>query len=93
MPRLLIKLSCVNDDAKRRLPQFLYNEPKPEENMDKLITQKQFRTNILGISSATFWRLAKAGELPQSLKIGRRSYWTTGDIEHWLAAKKESKEK
>lgn len=57
----------------------------------ELITQKQFR-DMLGISACTFWRLAKKGELPQSLKIGSKKYWRREDIRRWLESKK-TKEK
>lgn len=42
----------------------------------------------LGISNATFcrWRRSAAVNFPQPrFKVGPRSYWSTQDVERWLA--------
>jgi predicted DNA-binding transcriptional regulator AlpA len=54
----------------------------------KLIPEKKFRVETLGISSTGFWRLKKAGDLPVPIIIGRRNYYTLESIMEWLANKK-----
>lgn len=55
----------------------------------KLISRKELQKQILNVSDATFWRLGKAGELPATIKIGGREYYTIADIEEWIRRKKE----
>jgi predicted DNA-binding transcriptional regulator AlpA len=54
----------------------------------KLIPEKKFRFDTLGISATGFWRLKKAGDLPEPIVIGRRNYYTPESIMEWLASKK-----
>ncbi len=53
----------------------------------KLISEKKFRVDTLGISATGFWRLKKRGELPTPVVIGKRNYYTTQSIIEWLASK------
>lgn len=57
----------------------------------KLIPEKKFRTETLGLSASSFWRLKKAGELPVPIVIGQRNFYTQESISEWLEAKKKSK--
>lgn len=54
----------------------------------KLIPEKKFRVETLGLSATGFWRLKKAGDLPVPIVIGRRNYYTIESIMEWLANKK-----
>jgi len=54
----------------------------------KLIPEKKFRVDTLGLSETGFWRLKKAGDLPVPIIIGRRNYYTLESIMEWLASKK-----
>jgi excisionase family DNA binding protein len=40
---------------------------------------------LLGIGKATVWRLVAAGQLPPSLKLGRRRLWRMADLESFVA--------
>lgn len=53
----------------------------------ELISEKKFRVETLKISATSFWRLKKTGDLPASIMIGRRNYYTTDSIMEWLAKK------
>jgi predicted DNA-binding transcriptional regulator AlpA len=57
----------------------------------KLIPEKEFRTETLGLSATGFWRLKKAGEFPTPIVIGQRNFYTQESISEWLEAKKKSK--
>ena len=52
----------------------------------KLIPEKKFRVETLGLSATGF--LKKAGDLPVPIVIGRRNYYTIESIMEWLASKK-----
>ena len=54
----------------------------------KLIPEKKFRVDTLGLSATGFWRLKKAGDLPVPIIIGRRNYYTLESIMEWLECKK-----
>ena len=58
----------------------------------KLMSEKEFRTETLGISATSFWRLKKSGDLPAPIVIGRRNYYTTDSIMEWLARKQSGKD-
>ena len=54
----------------------------------KLIPEKKFRTETLGLSATSFWRLKKAGEFPAPIVIGHRNYYSPESITEWLASKR-----
>jgi len=54
----------------------------------KLVSEKQFRTETLGISATSFWRLKKSGDLPAPIVIGRRNYYSPDSIMEWLDRKR-----
>jgi predicted DNA-binding transcriptional regulator AlpA len=58
----------------------------------KLMSEKEFRTETLGISATSFWRLKKSGDLPASIVIGRRNYYSPDSIMEWLAGKQSGKD-
>jgi predicted DNA-binding transcriptional regulator AlpA len=58
----------------------------------KLVSEKEFRTETLGISATSFWRLKKSGDLPTPIVIGRRNYYSPDSITEWLASKKSGKD-
>ena len=42
---------------------------------DYLISAKEFRKLLGGISDSTLWRLTKRGELPPAIKLGDKRYY------------------
>jgi len=58
----------------------------------KLLSEKEFRTETLGISATSFWRLKKSGDLPVPIVIGRRNYYSPDSIMEWLARKQSGKD-
>ncbi|HEX2768850.1 MAG TPA: hypothetical protein VHN12_06165 [Geobacteraceae bacterium] len=58
----------------------------------ELISEKKFRVETLKISATSFWRLKKTGDLPASIAIGRRNYYTTDSIMEWLVRKRSGKD-
>lgn len=58
--------------------------PAVPANTHKLLSTKEAR-EVLRVSPATFYRMVEAGVLPGPIKIGRRSFWTTADIDRYLA--------
>ena len=58
----------------------------------KLMSEKEFRTETLGISATSFWRLKKSGDLPSPIVIGRRNYYSPDSIMEWLARKQSGTE-
>ncbi len=55
----------------------------------KLIPEKKFRTETLGLSASSFWRLKKAGEYRQKVekKVEKKENFGTGDLTADIAAK------
>ncbi len=58
----------------------------------KLVSEKEFRTETLGISATSFWRLKKSGDLPAPIVIGRRNYYSPDSIMEWLDRKRSGKD-
>jgi predicted DNA-binding transcriptional regulator AlpA len=58
----------------------------------KLMSEKEFRTETLGTSTTSFWRLKKSGDLPTPIVIGRRNYYSPDSIMEWLARKQSGKD-
>lgn len=61
-----------------------------EKNKVRNITLLRKRQVLekIGFSSATLWRMCKAGTFPQSIKIGSNSVaWIGHEIDDWLALK------
>lgn len=69
------------------------NVKQSKEALMKLISEKKFRTETLGLSATGFWRLKKSGELPVPITIGRRNFYTPESISEWLEAKKKANAK
>lgn len=54
----------------------------------QIIRAKELQ-EILSVSGATLWRMGKAGELPEKVKISDRAVgWLKSDIQDWLESKK-----
>ena len=52
--------------------------------MDRVVRRKQL-LELIGVSSATQWRLEKAGQFPARIKIGKASVgWHLTEVEEWL---------
>lgn len=55
------------------------------------IRQSQLIPEIIPVSSATFWRMVKAGEFPQPVKLSERcTAWKVEDIRAWIKSKDET---
>lgn len=42
-------------------------------------------------SDTHIWRLIRAGEFPQPVKIGRRSHWSEAEIDDYISFKLDSR--
>ncbi len=52
------------------------------------IRQSQLIPDIIPVSSATFWRMVKAGEFPKPVKLTERcTAWKVEDIRAWMKSK------
>ena len=53
----------------------------------KLIRRKEV-LKLIGLSSATQWRLERAGLFPARVRLGKASVaWHLGEIEEWIQAR------
>ena len=55
---------------------------------DALLTSRQVRAKVGGISDMTLWRWLESDvvRFPQpTLKVNKRCYWSAGAIRRWLA--------
>lgn len=57
---------------------------------DQLIGVNQI-AEMLSISKDFVRKLDRTGEMPKSLKLGRRRLWKESEIEEWIARKLESR--
>lgn len=55
--------------------------------MTRLISEKEFRVEVLGKSEASYWRLKKSGDVPDHIFVGRRIFFTEEAIEAWIESK------
>lgn len=58
--------------------------------MKQLMPEKDVIQNLCGgklPSESTIWLLRKKGELPPSVKIGRRRFCDPGAVDAWLQAR------
>ena len=52
------------------------------------IRQAQLIPNIIPVSSATLWRMVKAGDFPQPIKLAARcTAWRVEDVQAWMESK------
>ena len=52
------------------------------------LRQSQLIPHIIPISSATLWRMVKAGKFPQPLKISQAvTCWKAEEVRDWIEAK------
>lgn len=60
----------------------------PELSSTGYIRQAQLIPDIIPISSATLWRLVKAGKFPQPIKLTERcTAWNVDDVRQWMNSK------
>ena len=53
---------------------------------NKLLLSISDLQTALGISERTLWRMASAGKLPASIKIGKLRRWRRSDVDAWIHA-------
>jgi len=54
---------------------------------DKLIRRKEL-LELIGLSSATQWRMERAGLFPSRVKLGANSVgWHLAEVEAWMKAR------
>lgn len=56
--------------------------------MTRLVSEKEFREEVLHRSPASYWRQKKSGDVPEHVLIGKRIYFTEESIEEWIEKKK-----
>lgn len=55
--------------------------------MEKVIRRKEL-LQLIGVSSATQWRMEKAGEFPARRRLGKASVgWLLSEVEEWLKSR------
>lgn len=59
--------------------------PRVSSPVALLVTARDVAA-MLGVSTATVWRLRSAGKLPPPLKVGGAVRWRKADIEAWVRA-------
>ncbi len=60
------------------------------ENKERIIRRKELLQRI-GLSSATQWRLEKAGHFPSRRRLGRAAVgWLLTEVELWLASRERA---
>jgi predicted DNA-binding transcriptional regulator AlpA len=64
-------------------------EPRPVHADDCLVTNKQLREILGGVSEMHVWRLMNDPKhaplkFPTSIKINRRNYWRIADVRQWI---------
>jgi prophage regulatory protein len=60
--------------------------PLPETGF---VRQSQLVPHILGVSSATFWRLIAAHKFPSPVHLaGRVTAWRVEEVREWIASRK-----
>ena len=55
--------------------------------MEKIIRRKEL-LGLIGVSSATQWRMERVGEFPARRRIGKGSVgWLLSEVEAWLKSR------
>lgn len=68
-----------DESAKNLLPQIGY------------LRQAQLVPDIVPVSSATLWRMVKAGSFPKPVKLSERcTAWRVEDVHAWMASKQKN---
>lgn len=67
----------------------LTSKPRPRLSDDCLVSAKQVREILGGISETQIWRLLKdptySGlEFPRAIKIGQRNFWKISEIREFI---------
>ena len=53
-----------------------------------LLLTGQTVQKMIGVSRVTLWRLSKAGEFPQAIRVGTRAVrWRADEIEAWISSR------
>lgn len=53
---------------------------------ERLVPEPE-RRKITGVSRSTWWRLEKAGEVPDCRRVGGRTLWLLSDLLWWCNGK------
>ena len=57
------------------------------QNENRVIRRKQL-LNLIGVSSATQWRMEKAGLFPARRRLGKASVgWILSEVEEWIKSR------
>ena len=64
--------------------------PSPDQ-IDRLLTLEEVR-RIIGLSSATLYRLIARGQFPSPIRIGRTSRWPESEVSSFVQARMGSRE-
>jgi prophage regulatory protein len=59
---------------------------------DLQVIREQERFRMTALSRTQWWRLERAGKVPQRLKLGANSVgWLRHEIEQWIASRAEAR--
>ena len=68
-----------------------HSTPLPTVDDDVLLTSKQVRARVGGVSDMCIWRWMRDErvQFPRPLQMNRRNYWKLGDLRRWQAAREQ----
>jgi predicted DNA-binding transcriptional regulator AlpA len=62
------------------------NKNKHRPDMpEPLLLDAEYASALSGISVIQWWRMHAAAQVPECIKIGRRTLWRRSDVEKWIA--------
>lgn len=53
-------------------------------SLQPLLLSARDAARVCGISSATWWSMDSAGQIPRKLRVGKRCLWRTEDLILWV---------
>lgn len=81
----MTKDSDDDDDKKKKDGKSSSKEGGKKKRHDRpLLMDRKQAAKFLGLPKTTLSRLATKGEGPPFLKIGRKIYHLSGDLENWI---------
>ena len=57
----------------------------PEEVPCDRLLKVEEAADMLGLPQSSFWALLAQGAVPRQIKIGRRSRWSSRELQAWIA--------
>jgi predicted DNA-binding transcriptional regulator AlpA len=66
----------------------LSSAPSNADDDDRLLTSRQTRERVGGVSNMCIWRWLRDPrvQFPPPVQVNRRNYWRLGDLRRWQAS-------